>query len=186
MLMLPIEIMDGFSQSYGASISDLAANAAGAALFSGQMLLWHQIRIHPKFSFHRTSFPTLRPKLLGSRWYEEMIKDYNGQTYWWSFDLHSFYGPGARFPKWLNIALGYGAHNMIYARKHENEAFGIVPYREYYLSLDIDLSHYKKPPQTFANRLWNTFVTVTNMIRLPSPALSYRPSKGFTFHPLFF
>lgn len=186
MLMLPIEAMDGFSQAYGASVGDLAANAAGATLFSSQMLLWHQIRIHPKFSFHRTYFPVIRPELLGSSWYEEVIKDYNGQTYWWSFDLYSFHKPGTHFPKWLNIALGYGANNMVSARKYENEAFGIESNREYYLALDIDLSHYKKPSQTFINRLWNTFIIVTDLIHLPSPALSYCPSKGFSFHPLFF
>ena len=37
-VMLPIEIMDGFSEAYGASTGDLIANAAGAALFPWSVL----------------------------------------------------------------------------------------------------------------------------------------------------
>ena len=40
-----------------------------------------------------------------------MLKDYNGQTYWLSANLKSFF-PGSNIPPWLNVAIGYGADGM--------------------------------------------------------------------------
>src|SRR5690606_10807242 len=65
MLTLPIEVLDGYSSGYGASVGDAVEDAAGSALFLGQKLLWREIRVQPKFSFHRTRFAPLRPELLG-------------------------------------------------------------------------------------------------------------------------
>ena len=53
------------------------------------------IRIYPKFSFHRTDYAPLRPDVLGDGLAEEIFKDYNGQTYWLSFDMDKF----IKFPK---------------------------------------------------------------------------------------
>jgi hypothetical protein len=63
---------------------------------------------HTKFSFHTTQYQ-YRPNVLGSSLAEQMLKDYNGQTYWLSVNLHSFY-KGSKIPKWLNLAIGYGAN----------------------------------------------------------------------------
>ncbi|MBL7866113.1 MAG: DUF2279 domain-containing protein, partial [Cyclobacteriaceae bacterium] len=60
-LVSGIEIFDGFSTAYGASVYDIAANAAGAAAFVGQSLLWKRILVWPKFSFHPTVFAPMRP-----------------------------------------------------------------------------------------------------------------------------
>ena len=62
----------------------------------------------PKFSFHTTKYASLRPNVLGSSLSEEIFKDYNGQTYWLSVNLHSFF-KSSKLPKWLNLAAGYGA-----------------------------------------------------------------------------
>jgi hypothetical protein len=87
----------------GASSGDIIANASGTALFVSQ-LLWKEQRITPKFSFH-TTHAQYRPNVLGSSLAEQMLKDYNGQTYWLSVNLHSFY-KGSKIPKWLNLAIG--------------------------------------------------------------------------------
>jgi hypothetical protein len=63
----------------------------GTALFVSQELLWKEQRITPKFSFHTTQYAQYRPNVLGSSLAEQMLKDYNGQTYWLSVNLHSFY-----------------------------------------------------------------------------------------------
>jgi hypothetical protein len=115
-IMLPIEILDGFSDAYGASTGDLLANAAGSAFYLGQSALWNEVRIHPKFSFHRTRYAAFRSDLLGNDLTSEILKDYNGQTFWFSIDMDKF----VRFPSWLNIAVGYGAEGMVYARDHQN------------------------------------------------------------------
>ena len=38
--------------------------------------------LHPKFSFHQTKFASQRPETLGASLNEQILKDYNGQTYW--------------------------------------------------------------------------------------------------------
>lgn len=87
------------------SWGDMAANPFGSALFLGQELLWQEQRIALKFSLHQTRFAPLRPEILGNGLSQEILKDYNGQTYWLSFNLHSFFKE-SNLPKWLNIAMG--------------------------------------------------------------------------------
>lgn len=165
LLLLPIEILDGFSADYGASPGDLLANAFGAGFFLGQTKLWNEIRIQPKFSFQRTPYPNLRDDgVLGTGPFSEIFKDYNGQTYWLSFNMDKF----IPFPKWLNLAVGYGATGMVYARDSQNEAAGYQAIRQYYLGLDFDFSHIK----THSKAL-NTMLFVVGMVRLPAPAIVF-------------
>jgi len=172
LILLPIEIMDGFSADYGASAGDLFANALGAGFYLGQSRLWNEVRIHPKFSFQRTDYPPLRDDdILGNGLASEIFKDYNGQTYWLSFDMDKF----IRFPKWLNISLGYGADGMVYARDEQNEEAGYNAYRQYYLGIDFDLSQIKSK-----SKVVNTLLFVVNMIKLPAPAVEFS-KKGTTF-----
>lgn len=176
----PIEILDGYSAEYGASWGDLTANASGSILSMGQYLLWDEIRIQPKFSFHRTSLSKVNPNLLGSSLNEEVIKDYNGQTYWLSFNFYSFMKKETKFPKWLNLSLGYGINNMVRAQKNQSIAMGYTPYRQYYLSLDFDLS------KVNTKRKWIKYVLYPlNFIKVPFPTLEYSNNK-FRFHPLYF
>src|SRR5690606_16525712 len=76
--MLPIELLDGYSDGYGASAGDVIADAAGPAFYLTQKLIWKEIRVRPKFSFHRTGYAPLRPSLLGDNLFSELVKDYNG------------------------------------------------------------------------------------------------------------
>jgi hypothetical protein len=176
LVMVPIEIMDGYSDAYGASGGDLVANAAGSLLFAGQSLLWNEIRLYPKFSFHRTSFAPMRPNVLGDELTSEFFKDYNGQTYWISVDMDKF----VRFPKWLNLAVGYGAEGMIYARDSQNAENGFHSYRQYYLSLDFDLTAIKTRSKTV-----KTLIFFANMIKIPAPAVEFSTQRtrfrGFFF-----
>lgn len=167
-MMSSIEIMDGFSAGYGASVSDLAANAVGSGFYLGQNALWNQVRIYPKYSFHRTGFAEQRPGTLGNGLLEEMIKDYNGQTIWLSVDMDKF----IRFPKWLNLAIGYGAENMIYARDDQNIEQGLYPYRQLYLGFDFDLTAIKS-----RSKVVNTLIYFVNMIKLPAPAIEFSQGK---------
>ena len=187
LLLLPVEVFDGFSQAYGFSWPDIVANTTGSVLFLGQHALWQEVRVHPKFSFHRTTFASERPNTLGSNLAEEVLKDYNGQTYWLSVDLRSFlHRRYPQFPRWLNMAVGYGAHRMLHAREAANQAAGYTAYREFFLTVDVDLHGYRKPPTTFGNRLWNGLLYAVNLIHLPAPALSYQTGRGFVFYPLYF
>jgi len=176
-LLVPIEIMDGKSSAYGASVGDLAFDAAGAAFYFGQKRLWKEIRLQPKFSFHQTEYAALRPDVLGDGMPSEMFKDYNGQTYWLSVDMDKF----LRFPKWLNFAAGYGAEGMVYARDEQNVEAGYEePYRQYYFSIDPDLTAIKS-----RSKVVRTLLFVANMIKIPSPTLEFS-KKGTTFHVFYF
>ncbi len=176
LILLPIEILDGVSTAYGASTGDLVANAAGACFFLLQSTWWKEIRIRPKFSFHQTNYAPLRPNLLGDNFTSELLKDYNGQTYWLSFDMDKF----IKFPKWLNLTTGYGAHGMVYAREAPNTEAGYDSYRQYYLGLDFDLTAIKTRSKTL-----KIIFTIVSMIKLPAPAIEFS-SKGTRFHAFYF
>jgi len=177
-LMLPIELMDGYSSEYGASSTDVLSNLFGATFFLGQNLIWEEVRIHPKFSFSNSGIATYRPEILGSNDRERLLKDYNGQTYWLSFDFHSLAGFK---PKWLNLALGYGVENMINARGLPTSDFQFESFRQYYIAIDIDLTHIHT-----SSKVANTLLYLVNMIHLPAPAIEFNSQNKFTFHPIHF
>ncbi len=174
-IMSSIEVLDGFSAGYGASASDMAANALGAGFYLGQQFIWNEVRIYPKFSFHRTSYAQQRPETLGNGLFEEIIKDYNGQTYWLSVDIDKF----LRFPKWLNLSIGYGAEGMLYANDADNINQNLMPYRQYFIGIDFDLNTVKS-----RSKLVNSLIYVANMIKLPAPTLeiSQGKLKGHLFY----
>ncbi len=175
----PIELLDGFSPDYGFSPSDVVANLAGSALFAGQMLAWDELRIVPKFSVRPTSYAALRPELLGRSTMERLLKDYNGQTYWFSSSPGSFF-PHLKWPRWLCFSVGYGIENMIFAEAVKSASMGYPPYRQYYLSLDIDFT---KIP---AKRKWvRTAALLLNTVKVPAPALELS-GGGVHFRPVYF
>jgi hypothetical protein len=175
-LLSSIEIFDGFSEGYGASLTDLAANATGSLLFYCQVAGWKEIRVYPKFSFTKSNMASLNPDLLGHGLGQEILKDYNGQTYWLSADMDKF----IKFPKWLNLAVGYGAENMKYARDSENLIEGFKPARQIFLSVDFDLTAIKTK-----SKLVKGLVYVVNMVKLPAPTLEFS-QHGLKGHWIYF
>ncbi|RZJ34532.1 MAG: DUF2279 domain-containing protein [Flavobacterium sp.] len=178
-----IEVFDGFSSQWGASTGDITANAGGALLYLSQELLWKEQRIITKFSFHTTPYASARPEVLGSNLAEQVLKDYNGQTYWLSANLHSFIKADF-IPKWLNVAVGYGAEGMItgddalvntvFLPEHKR-------YRQFYLSFDADLTKIETK-----SAILRTLFRLVNTIKVPAPALEIN-GKGITkIHALYF
>lgn len=174
-VMSSIEVLDGFSAGYGASATDLAANALGAGFYLGQQALWKQIKIYPKFSFHQTDYAAQRPEALGATFFQQIIKDYNGQTYWLSVDMDKF----LKFPKWLNFSVGYGAEDMLYANDSDNLQNNLNPYRQFYFGLDFDLTAIKS-----RSKFVNGLIYFANMVKLPAPTLeiSNGKVKGYFFY----
>ncbi|MEN8885448.1 MAG: DUF2279 domain-containing protein, partial [Winogradskyella sp.] len=130
-----VEVMDGFSEEWGFSWSDMAANTAGTGLYVAQELLWKEQRVLLKYSFHRTRFAEQRPNTLGNGLFEEFLKDYNGQTYWLSANINAFLNIKG-IPNWLNLAFGYGADGMLTGNANELSFLNQNRTRQYYLSLD--------------------------------------------------
>lgn len=177
-----VELFDGFSEEWGFSWGDMAANAAGTGLFIGQELLWNEQRITLKYSFHQTQYASQRPDKLGAGLTEEFLKDYNGQTYWLSFNIHSFF-KNEKIPKWLNIAFGYGAKGMLTGDDETiNGAFSNQNrVRQYYFSLDIDLTRI----QTNSHVLHSIFC-LFNTIKVPLPTLEFNQENGILVHAIYF
>lgn len=167
-----IEIMDGYSSGWGFSTGDMIANAAGTSLLIGQEFLWNQQRITPKFGFRQSGFAHYRPELLGENYVEQIIKDYNGQTYWLSCNLASFMSRNTTFPRWINVAIGYGAAGMTGGHQNpsmtnaQGNEITFSRYRQYYLSLDFDLS--KLPVKS---RFLKRIFSIISFIKIPAPGI---------------
>lgn len=178
-----VEVMDGFSQEWGFSWGDFTANAAGTGLFIGQELLWDEQRIVMKYSFHRTQFAAQRPDKLGNGLTEEFLKDYNGQTYWLSANVHSFF-KSSKIPKWLNVAFGYGVDGLLSGNDNlfvDNVFIQQDRQRQFYLSLDVDLTKIKTN-----SALLKTVFSVFNTIKVPFPTLEINGENGIKLHAIYF
>jgi hypothetical protein len=180
------ETLDGFSDKWGFSWSDLAANSIGIGWFTAQELLWDEQRIKFNYSVHLSPYAKYRPNVLGSSVSERLLKDYNGQTYWLCVNPSMFMSSSSRFPKWLSIGLGYsvdgklrGVENTFYyGNGNSQEVFNAR--RQYLFSLDVDLTRIpvKKP--------WlKTIFKALNHIKLPFPAVEFS-KNGVGFHGLYF
>lgn len=177
-----VEVFDGFSEEWGASSGDIIANVSGTADYVSQELLWNEQRIIPKFSFHQTKFASQRPETLGTSLNDQILKDHNGDTYWLSFNVHSF-TKDSFTPKWLNVAIGYGGEGMLYGKDAEAIENGVIqnPYRQFYLSLDIDLTKI-----TTKSHFLKTLFSVFNTIKIPAPTLQYDEYNGLRAHFIYF
>ena len=184
--MLNIEILDGFSSQWGFSIGDFTANTAGCLLFMGQQLGWKEQRLELKYSFHQTKYASYRPNQLGDNLMQNLIKDYNGQTYWLSGNIASFLPKNSRFPKWINLAIGYGAEGMTGAVSNPDSVnHKAIPqferYRQFYLTMDVDLA--RIPVHSKALK---ALLTIFSFIKVPFPAVEYNTLGQFKFHPFYF
>ena len=182
-----IEVMDGFYNEWGFSYYDMISNLMGIGLFSTQQYFWDEQRIKLKFSFAQSGLAGFRPSLLGSSIQEQILKDYNGQTYWVSINIHSFLKKESNFPKWMNIALGYGADGMIGGSNNDysmcngnTNCLNLKRTRQFYISLDADLTKI-----AWKNKFMRALTRTIGFIKVPFPALEINSNQS-TFHWLYF
>ena len=178
-LML-IEIMDGFSAQWGFSKGDMAADIFGSAFFTAQQALWNEQKIQMRFSFHESIFAKYNPDELGENFPQRLIKDYNGQSYWFSFNIHSFLGKGNNFPTWLNADFGYGADGMTGAVTNPTEVHGNpIPAfdrnRKFFFGID----------GAFTKPCTISFPSWINIFRIPTPVIELQEHK-IKFRPFYF
>jgi hypothetical protein len=183
---LTIETFDGFSPRWGFSWSDVASNLAGTAMLMSEQLGWKEQRIVLKYSFHTSEYRKYRPPLLGEKFPETTLKDYNGQTYWLSINPASFSREKSFFPRWLNVAFGYGAEGMTGGSSNPDAVEGSsIPifrrHRQYYLSLDVDVTKIKT-----SIPLLNGFFKVFGFIKIPAPAVEFNDGSSTKFYLLYF
>ncbi len=176
-----IEVLDGFSDQWGWSWGDFGANMIGSGMLVAQELAWDEQRIQFKFSFHRKNYndPSLDQRsdeIFGKSISERALKDYNGQTYWLSTNIRSFF-PKSKWPAWLQVSIGTGGEGMFGATENigkdnnGNVYFNrtdIKRYRQWYLAPDIDLTKIKTKHKGIKAAL-----TILNIVKFPMPALEY-------------
>jgi hypothetical protein len=173
MFLTSIELFDAYSTNWGFSTTDMLANTAGCALYMGQQLSWNEQRAQLKFSYQPTKFAKYRPDALGETGIERLFKDYNGQTYWLSFNIYSFLPDNSRFPRWLNLAVGYGADGMVTAYDQVYEIDRVIfkeedRIRQYYLSGDIDLTKIR-----WKSKILKSLSSTIGFIKFPLPAIRW-------------
>ncbi len=196
-----LEILDGFSTNWGFSWTDIAANTSGCVLFGVQQAVWGDQRLllkvsnapkkydnSPLLSDDKTTQTTLRTRafdLYGNTFSQSFFKDYNALTFWISGSPNSF--GATKFPKWLNVAVGYGAENMYggftnnWSAKGKTYSYNEPRYQQFYLSLDIDLTKIKTKNR-FLKALCKTF----NFVKIPAPTLEWNTTGKMRLHPLMF
>ena len=198
-----IEVMDGFSEEWGFSIPDVAANTIGIATFAIQQKYWGEQRLRFKVSTLPDRYPSFpitgsegtvissrdrTDDLFGSSYLETYLKDYNTQSYWLSCDIKSFLPEGNTWPDWLDFAIGYGGENMYggYTNTWQqgSETFTVDAdlyprTRQYFIGLDLDLTGIKTK-----NSFLSALLRGLNIFRVPAPALEINSRGEFTFHLL--
>ena len=198
-----IEVMDGFSSNWGFSLGDFGANIIGTSSYAFQQKYWGEQRILLKESSSSSSYsrdPILSVSgeassslhnrtnsLFGTNFFENYLKDYNSQTYWASFNISSFLPSDNNIPKWLNVAVGYGAQGLYggfenqWEEDNQRYELDLPRYRQYYLSLDIDLSRIDTD-----NYFLKTLLSMLNIIKIPAPAIEINTQGEVLFHLIHF
>jgi hypothetical protein len=183
-----IEFLDGHSQNWGFSKGDMVCNLFGASLFALQQHIWKEQRIQVKFGFFPKHYDDEQlndrtKQIFGTHLYEQLIKDYNAQSYWLSFNIDKFF-KHAKVPKWLNVAIGYSAENVFeYAFRNQwsdinnnwIDKSNLKAYRQFMISPDIDLSQLPIKNKTI-KKLCSFLV-----FKVPLPTLIYTSENKFQF-----
>lgn len=183
-----IEVLDGFSSEWGFSVGDMAANAAGSALAISEQLLWDEQRIFMKYSAQFTDYAQYRPAVLGSSAMERLLKDYNGQTYWLSVNVSSWFREKPKWlPAWINIAAGYGVDGLTGGEANiafTDNGFPVPNFkrqRQFYLSLDLDLT--RIPTNS---KVLRTCFDLLSFVKFPAPALEIKSGGVVKGHWIYF
>lgn len=178
-----LEMLDAFSEEWGFSWSDMAANLLGTGSFALQQIFWKEERIIPKFSYSPSSYAKYRPEVLGSSFAESLLKDYNGQTYWLSFSPFTFID-NDRLPKWLCLSVGYSVNAKLVGSEETYydpmTTLNFTSSRELVFSLDIDFNKLN------IKRKWlKTMLKQLNYLKVPFPAVVFRKGEAI-FKPFYF
>ena len=106
---------------------------------------------------------------------QRLLKDYNGQTYWITFNVKSLLNiQYENFPNWLSFAFGYGADAMIQPYGKEKDKI----YRQYYASFDIDLNKIKTK-----SKIVNSLLYTFGFLKFPFPTFEFS-NGNLLFHSI--
>lgn len=173
---LEMETTDGFYKKWGFSWWDVAANTIGSLLPNVQ-------RAYPALSAINLKMSYYPSKAFRNGWYDYILKDYEGFTYWLTFNVHDLAPISLQkyLPSWLGIAVGYGITNSILGKERYNNGSDGKGGgdQEWYIAFDYDL---RKLPGDSA--LLKFLKEELNLFHLPAPTIRFTPSR--IYYGLFF
>lgn len=181
-----IELFDGRSEGWGFSKGDMVANLSGIGLFMGQQYGFGEQKASLRYGWRPSIYPQYRPNLLGHSIGSQMLKDYNGQQYWLSFNMAAVLPVGPSFPRWLNLDVGYSGSGMTGGHANppyfdaEGKEVKFTRYRQFYVSPDISLARLPGLNGTLAQPL----ISAGQFFKIPAPSLEFNKITGLRFHPL--
>ena len=184
--MTTFELLDATNVKWGFSWSDVGFNTLGSATYFVQEYFWNEQYARFKFSYGNSGLAQYRPNVLGSDFANKLLKDYNGQTYWMSFNPVHWFKPESKIPKWIDLSFGYSINNQLigdggtFIYTDGAEQLSFTPYRQYFLSFDIN---FEAIP---TEKRWLKLIfRGLNFIKVPFPALEFSQGK-LGFRPLYF
>jgi hypothetical protein len=179
--MTTIEILDGFSKQWGFSPWDLTANISGSFLHLIQQKKWGEQKIQMKFSYHETPFPKYNGSQLGDNFQQRILKDYNGQTYWLSFNSTLLFNKNNTFRDILSLSIGYSATQMTSAKTNNFVVNNFQRHREFLFSFDADLNRVK-----WKRKGVRRVMKIFSVIKVPLPTMKIRDDGKMSFHFFYF
>ena len=198
-----IEIMDGFSDGWGFSPTDMLANGLGAGAFVLQERIWSEQKFRIKFAYHSNPIQfnadipdkaildvikAREESLFGSQAHQQFFKNYNNHSVWLS-SSPSAWNKESSWPEFLSLAVGYRAGNMLGAQNNswliDGEVFDAAPYlKERYSSWILALDYNLASINT-KSKFLNTILDTLNHFKWPAPAVELRSDGSIHFHLLF-
>lgn len=184
-VLIPVEVMDGFSPAWGFSWGDIIANVSGSLFAYAQLRGFGKTVYMMKFGYQTTVYALARPDMFGTGYIQNSLKDYNGQTYWLTIDINKLTGKKI-LPKWLLLSIGYSGEGMyggddnVWTDKQgvTHNFSDVVRYRQWFLSFDINFTPLVK------NKVLQRVFYAVNIFKIPFPAIEFS-ENGPRFHWLY-
>lgn len=171
-----IEVYDGFSNVYGASRTDILANAVGGVVGGLQVAYPERTGwFAGKYSYHRSPYYNEEANI-----FSNAIKDYDGISFWLSVRPKKLLEGRARelWPGWLGLAVGYSGTNLGHEYSgwapggESNGGPDFVHKRQLFIGPDLDVIRWAAER---AEEPWRTVGRLLEFVRLPAPALQLTP-----------
>ena len=176
--MLCIEVLDGFSREWRFSNYDLLSNFIGTGIFYFQEKKFKRQLLKLKFSSHLSPYAIHRRSLLGDNISQRIFKDYNGQTYWLTFDFNNKIQDKIKVFKYLNFSLGYSIDGFVGARNNNilncADCNEIKRQSQLLFSIDLDLTEIKTK-----NRMVQLLLNSFSVIKFPAPTIILQDHNEF-------
>ena len=181
--MLGVELLDGYSTEWGFSIYDVIGNGLGTILYTFQERKFKNQPFKIKFSSNKSTYASCRPSLLGENRLQQILKDYNGQTYWLTFNYNELWNKRIKLFDYIDFAFGYsidgftGGHNNPEISSCNcliSNCNNLKRTSQFIFSVDLNTSKIKNK-----HPILGKFLLPFDIVKIPFPAFILNNSKNF-------